>query len=70
MINDLARIDNDTRWSMYNQAKQTNSQFYYKYPPAPPPVKYIHHQQWILRIGVDKSVSQSSHIFQKIVKKD
>jgi hypothetical protein len=39
MINDLARIDNDTRWSMYNQAKQTNSQqFYYKYPPAPPPL--------------------------------
>jgi len=23
MINDLARNDNDTRWSMYNQAKQT-----------------------------------------------
>jgi len=58
MINDLARNENDTRWSiMYNQAKQMKQNkltIYYKYPPVifPSPFPWkIHTGPCMPRIG-------------------
>lgn len=55
---------------IYVQPSQTNKQTHnFTINIRPPSVKYIHHQQWMPRIGVDKSVSQSSHFFKKNLQK-